>query len=58
MKKDGPKIVVLGLAGSSVFMSVDHFHGPGETLKAGGLYTEPGGKARRTGELHLLYGAR
>ena len=44
MKKNGPKIVVLGLAGRSVFMSVDHFHGPGETLKAGGLYTEPGGK--------------
>lgn len=39
-----PKIAVLGLAGTSVFMTVDHFHRPGETLPAGSLYLEAGGK--------------
>ena len=36
------KIAVLGLFGQSVFMTVDHFHAPGETLHAEGLYAEPG----------------
>lgn len=38
------KIAVLGLCGNSVFLNVDHFHAPGETLHAQGLYAEPGGK--------------
>lgn len=38
------KIAVLGLCGNSVFLNVDHFHTPGETLHARGLYAEPGGK--------------
>lgn len=38
------KISVLGLCGNSVFLSVDHFHVPGETVHARGLYAEPGGK--------------
>ena len=42
MKK--PVISILGLCGKSVFMKVDHFHKPGETLHAKSLYTEPGGK--------------
>ena len=39
-----PKIAVLGLFGRSAFLSVDHFHGTGETLHARDLYIEPGGK--------------
>ena len=38
-------IGAVGLGGESVFLSVDHFHAPGETLQAQGLYIEPGGKA-------------
>jgi len=38
------KIGVLGLCGNSVFLNVDHFHVPGETVHAKGLYAEPGGK--------------
>ena len=38
------KIAVLGLCGNSVFLNVDHFHAPGETVHAEGLYSEPGGK--------------
>lgn len=39
-----PKIVVIGLSGQSVFMKVDHFHVPGETLLSREAYYEPGGK--------------
>ena len=38
-------LCAIGLGGQSVFLSVDHFHAPGETLHADHLYTEPGGKA-------------
>lgn len=38
------KITVIGLCGRSVFMDVEHFHAPGETVHAAGLYSEPGGK--------------
>lgn len=38
------KLVVLGLCGRSVFLRVDHFHKPGETLHAAELHAEPGGK--------------
>lgn len=38
------KIGFVGLCGSSVFMGVDHFHLPGETLHAKTMFTEPGGK--------------
>lgn len=37
-------IAVLGLCGNSVFLQVDHFHAPGETVSALGRYCEPGGK--------------
>ena len=38
------KITVVGMAGDSVFMPVDHFHRGGETLRALGCFSEPGGK--------------
>ena len=38
------KIAVIGIAGMSVFMRVDHFHAEGETLHADSLLTEIGGK--------------
>lgn len=40
-----PVIGAVGLGGESVFLSVDHFHAPGETLQAQGLFIEAGGKA-------------
>lgn len=63
MKKT-PVIGTVGLGGESVFLSVDHFHAPGETLQAKNLYIEPGGKAynqavaaRRLGAEVLFFGA-
>ncbi len=38
------KITVVGMAGNSVFMPVDHFHRGGETLRALSCFSEPGGK--------------
>ena len=37
-------LVIAGLCGQSVFLSVPHFHAPGETLHASDLFSEPGGK--------------
>lgn len=45
MEQAKPVIGVVGLGGESVFLSVDHFHAPGETLHANGFFVEPGGKA-------------
>lgn len=45
MKGKEPVIGAIGLGGESVFLSVDHFHAPGETLQAKGLFVEAGGKA-------------
>lgn len=42
MKKK--KIIFIGLCGQSVFLDVDHFHVPGETVHAERIFTEPGGK--------------
>lgn len=39
-----PRITILGLCGRSVFLQVDHFHEPGETLHADRMIVEPGGK--------------
>lgn len=59
-----PVIGAVGLGGESVFMSVDHFHAPGETLQAQDIFVEPGGKAynqavaaRRLGADVLFFGA-
>lgn len=41
MKK---QLLIIGLCGESVFMGVDHFHKPEETLHAYSIYIEPGGK--------------
>ncbi len=38
------KISVIGLVGSSVFMSLDHFHDKGETISAESYFEEIGGK--------------
>ena len=37
-------LAIAGLSGQSVFLQVEHFHAPGETLHAGSLFSEPGGK--------------
>lgn len=59
-----PVIGAVGLGGESVFLSVHHFHAPGETLQAENLFIEPGGKAynqavaaRRLGAEVLFFGA-
>lgn len=63
MKKT-PIIGAIGLGGESVFLSVDHFHAPGETLQADSIFLEPGGKAynqavaaRRLGAQVRFFGA-
>ena len=38
------KISVIGIAGNSIFMNVDHFHKKGETVNAQSVYEEIGGK--------------
>ena len=38
------KVAVIGMVGNSAFMSVDHFHRPGETVVADSVHYEPGGK--------------
>lgn len=62
--KQKPVIGAVGLGGESVFLPVDHFHAPGETLQAEGIFIEPGGKAynqavaaARLGAQVLFFGA-
>lgn len=38
------KLAVIGICGNSVFMNVDHFHAPGETVVAHSTFSEIGGK--------------
>lgn len=38
------KVFVIGLSGESIFLKVNHFHKPGETLHADSLNSECGGK--------------
>lgn len=45
MRCNRPRIGTMGLGGQSVFLTVDHFHSPGETLHASSMFIEPGGKA-------------
>ena len=42
--KNMPKIAIIGICGNSVFMNTDHFHEKGETVVAGSVYEEIGGK--------------
>ena len=37
-------LLIIGLCGQSVFLTVPHFHRPEETLHATALFSEPGGK--------------
>lgn len=37
-------LLIIGLCGQSVFLTVDHFHRPEETLHANSFFCEPGGK--------------
>ena len=53
-----PVISVLGLCGQSVFLKVDHFHAPGETLHAESIHAEPGGKGYNQAVAAARLGAR
>lgn len=45
MKKNNKtKIGIVGLCGQSIFMKIDHFHKPEETVHASEIYQEVGGK--------------
>jgi len=37
-------LLIIGLCGQSVFLTVEHFHRPEETLHAESIFLEPGGK--------------
>lgn len=39
-----PNILIVGLAGQSVFLKCERFHEKGETIHCSGIHTEPGGK--------------
>lgn len=58
MEQREPVIGAVGLGGESVFLSVDHFHAPGETLRAEGFFLEPGGKAYNQAVAAARLGAR
>ena len=56
------KIAVIGICGNSIFLPVEHFHAPGETLSATACFEEVGGKginqaiaaARMGAQVHFL----
>lgn len=52
------KLCVLGLGGQSVFMEVEHFHAPGETLHCAHMDAEPGGKGYNQAVAAARLGAR
>lgn len=37
-------VAIIGLSGESIFLEVDEFHKPGETITAKSVHVEPGGK--------------
>ncbi len=45
MQHKKPNIITMGLGGKSVFLNINHFHNPGETVHANSMFVEPGGKA-------------
>ena len=51
------KVSVIGLSGKSIFMNVDDFHKPGETLIAKDVFIEPGGKGYNQAACLLKLGA-
>lgn len=58
MEQRKPRIGVVGLGGESVFLEVDHFHAPGETLRAENIFVEPGGKGYNQAVAAARLGAR
>jgi len=50
-------VAVIGLAGNSAFLSVDHFHQGGETIQAKAVHFEPGGKGFNAAVAAKRYGA-
>lgn len=50
-------VAVIGLAGNSAFLSVDHFHQGGETIQAKSAHFEPGGKGFNAAVAAKRYGA-
>lgn len=51
------KVAVIGLAGNSAFLSVEHFHEGGETIRAKSAHFEPGGKGFNAAVAAKRYGA-
>lgn len=56
MNKD-VKVALIGLTGKSIFMNVDEFHKPGETIIAKSVHVEPGGKGYNQAACLLKLGA-
>ncbi|MFA7436276.1 MAG: ribokinase [Bacilli bacterium] len=52
------KVAIIGLSGQSIFLNVDEFHKPGETITAKELFIEPGGKGYNQAACLLKLGAR
>ena len=51
-------LLIIGLCGQSVFLTVPHFHRPEETLHATAMFTEPGGKGYNQAVAAARVGAR
>ena len=51
------KLAVIGICGNSVFLPVDHFHEPGETLSAASCFEEVGGKGINAAIAAARFGA-
>jgi len=50
-------VAVIGMVGNSAFLSVDHFHRPGETVAAKAIHFEPGGKGFNQAVAAARFGA-
>lgn len=55
---DKPKIAIIGLSGQSVFLNIDDFPSPGETIKAKYIHNEPGGKGYNQAAMILKLGGK
>lgn len=52
------KVAVIGICGNSIFLPVDHFHRPGETLAASACFEEVGGKGINAAIAAARFGAQ
>ena len=52
------KIAVIGICGNSIFLPVEHFHRPGETLVAHTCFEEVGGKGINQAIAAARFGAQ